>query len=685
MNNIFYVNTNNKQLWGYILMAIPLLAFLFVIFYFSSNVPYYDDYQAILGTLLKLEKESLFSVLFAPHHEHRIFLTRLTTYLQYRVIGQVNFSHLIIIGNLFLLGIFFLFYQITKDILLVGLLAFIVLLPNSELNLWAMGSIQNVGVYFLAFLASYLLFKSDWKSFLLALMVAVLAMFTSGNGFNTFIAPIPLLIASLFVEKDKRRIVPVKLLIWLVVFGGSLYLYFSNNHKSPSPPAITAALTDHLLDTLLYFFTLTGAFFKPFLPSTILPILSLFVCLYFLFQLIRNFKIFLRYPAISSFLVFVLLSAMVVTLARYKLGVVQSMSDRYAMIPTSIIAILITFVYINYQSWIKKNYLYLGGIFLVLYAFNINKNVSACKVWKSSLITSNQTYLNGSNQDLRTHYKVRDYQVLNKAVVKKYYTPPPRKTIPFTLAQNLGDKNVQSAWGIRHDSLEYLIVDGWAYLENGDTEDQKVYFVVTKGEQSYQTLLSMQVRDDVVKAFSNEKLRYAGFKGTIAKPDFPFENSIEFLKVGIRVENKDGESGYQAAQNPIYVAEYLTAPKKINIDLTNTPTNLNNAWSVKINNALKFHIEGWAFLKNAKTYQIEQKHLLLYNQKHSIIIPIQSFQRKDVTTYFNNGSNYDYSGVNVLVYKRELGIPSGTYQVGLYIKHEDGNSGYILSDDWVDL
>lgn len=132
-----------------------------------------------------------------------------------------------VIGNLFWIGSFIILTKYFK--LKWGTLSFLCLvvlffnLNHWENMYWATGSLQNFGVIFLMLLTFYLLHVRP-KYHLLAILLAVLALYTTGNGLYVLIfTTIYLVIRGSW----KIRIFS------LVYMGILLFLYF-RNYQSPS-------------------------------------------------------------------------------------------------------------------------------------------------------------------------------------------------------------------------------------------------------------------------------------------------------------------------------------------------------------------------------------------------------------------------------------------------------------------
>ena len=76
--------------------------YFYYVAHYSVDIPYLDDYDAILDYLLKFREatggEKLRSI-FLPHNEHIISMTRLVSWVDYGLTGQINIAALVLLGN----------------------------------------------------------------------------------------------------------------------------------------------------------------------------------------------------------------------------------------------------------------------------------------------------------------------------------------------------------------------------------------------------------------------------------------------------------------------------------------------------------------------------------------------------------------------------------------------------------
>ncbi|MFM6947531.1 MAG: hypothetical protein ACKOWQ_00825 [Aquirufa sp.] len=211
-------------------LPIVLILFVFAIYFlaffqFALNIPKWDDF-ALIKTISDFQSSHGFSekweILSKQHNEHRIVLTRVFALLDYWIFGELNFVHLMFLGSLALVAIFWTFidviYQTKKDVWIGFCLSiFWFSLAFYENTFWGMAAVQNFWIVAIILILIYLLAFSPQKIGLI-LCLLLLSIFTSGNGLLT----IPLVLFSYFLHRQYRFLVYSLLFSAIVIF---LYFY----------------------------------------------------------------------------------------------------------------------------------------------------------------------------------------------------------------------------------------------------------------------------------------------------------------------------------------------------------------------------------------------------------------------------------------------------------------------------
>ncbi len=224
-----------------LIILIPVVVFFTAWNYYAINIPKWDDHILKL-TIQELSQASNWKESFAAiqkqHNEHRIALTRIIAWLDFKIFGFLNYRHLMLVGNMLLLAIIPLFYQILKEnkkpyFALIPIPFLWLTLAFWENMYWGMASIQNFGVVTLFLYTIYLVISPKNSNFIIAVVLASITVVTSGNGL--FVLPISAVL--LFLNNQKGR-----LKVWLLLSGSLIFSYFYWYAHNVSNPASKAGI-----------------------------------------------------------------------------------------------------------------------------------------------------------------------------------------------------------------------------------------------------------------------------------------------------------------------------------------------------------------------------------------------------------------------------------------------------------
>ena len=205
-----------------VLVCLATLIYIGSIYRFSYNMPYGDDYDAVLGFLSQYSVADPWQrlvLLFSQHNEHRVLLTHAFEVIDWKIFGQINFMHMIWFGNLgwFLVVYAMWSYAKSQSISLIAFGPVIILLfsfSHYEMMTWAMTSIQQYYQVLFSIVALSLMVRHRW---ILLTPFFLLAVFTGGGG----LILMPLLILYLIWSKNYRLLIP-----FLMLFIATLCIYF---------------------------------------------------------------------------------------------------------------------------------------------------------------------------------------------------------------------------------------------------------------------------------------------------------------------------------------------------------------------------------------------------------------------------------------------------------------------------
>ncbi len=313
----------------FLLIASPIVLFYLLLQLHLVNIPYWDDYDSILAFMihfvgLKGFSEKIFLLLFTQHNEYKIIFGNILFVLEYLVTGSINFIYLQIIGNLFVLLLLFSIYKIfsyqmqkkyNRLIYFVPVPFFIFQLQYWNTLDWASSALQNITVIPFVILSLYYLSKKNTRDFYISCVFLILAVFSSGNGL--FVIPLGLLM--LFQTKQFHRMAP-----WTILSIILISMYFYNYSFGTGRELSLDGYLKHFDVIYALSFLGSAASNNNYHIASILGGGFLVVFLAMIFM-----GVYKTNPALFYTVLFVIISALVVSMIRSKLGISESLSSRY--------------------------------------------------------------------------------------------------------------------------------------------------------------------------------------------------------------------------------------------------------------------------------------------------------------------------------------------------------------------
>jgi hypothetical protein len=339
---------------GVIFFFIPVGIYFFFVIYFSENIPFMDDYDAILKFVIDFAGEESFlkriQLVFAQHNDHRLAFLHLVVLAQYYVSGVINFQYLIILGNLSVIAILFVLWKsfdCSKNKLyhFLPVVYLLFSLAYFEASLWAMVSLSGLSVVALSFAAIYLLGKDKNSHFIGSCVFATAAVFTQGNGKIVLIC----CIAMLLYKKQYKKSVIWFVMSLLLLLLPTLFLDSTHNSYASISEILQSPIRHirHYLsifsflgtyfESLTFLGTYSGilAFMGTYFGSIILTLIVgavISCCFIYLIQI----KFYNKNLVLFVFITFIFLNALAVGYARPSVV----FPSRYAIYSTLVIAIL---------------------------------------------------------------------------------------------------------------------------------------------------------------------------------------------------------------------------------------------------------------------------------------------------------------------------------------------------------
>jgi hypothetical protein len=316
------------------MIAAPAVFFYTILFRAAVNIPFFDEYDAVLDFMNRwlqtpgfAAKASFFVT--AQHNEYKLLFEQAVFLLQFQLLGHIDFKQLSWIGNSFVVLLALPLWRmfLPEEANLGRRLALFI--PASWLLFqfnyyetlnWGIAALQNITVLAFTFTAIYLLFSPSRTGFCGSLACFGLAVASSGNGF--LLIPIGLL--ALLLSRHYARLV-VWMLASAVAIAAYSYRYDPMKSQSRNHLSLSATLL-HMRPAYVIAFAGNAAG-VPFMAASF--VLGTLLFLFFAGMTFRG--CIRRNPRVCCCILFLLTTAVGVAGIRSDLGLTQSLSSRYAI------------------------------------------------------------------------------------------------------------------------------------------------------------------------------------------------------------------------------------------------------------------------------------------------------------------------------------------------------------------
>ncbi|MBS1774432.1 MAG: hypothetical protein JST82_16360 [Bacteroidetes bacterium] len=383
-------------------ILIPALMLLRVVNEYALNIPYTDDYHAILQFLSDFKHANVgdkFALLFKQHNEHRLLFSRVVYVLYYWITGTVDFRVLIFMGNIawvtaFLLLVHFMKKYIGKGWNILALILGFALfdLTNFDNSNAAMFGMQNYGIVMLFMFSLYFYDKGTKRSLWFAVLFQFIAIFSSGNGLLASLA----LILFNVLKKDKTQMIAS--IATALVFCPLYFIHYKSS--ADSSPYIDAA------KVLPFFFHMSGAHFaylfgleNPYESGVVRGVIVIALLLLVL-PVTKKLQIKKEAVPFLAILFFVLASMGTASIFRSWSDFVQAYSSRFFLYTHLLISLIMILGYMKLQDKkIQLPALIAFGL-LILYNYRAGYDFGEGNFAKTyNRLTSNEYYWPMPNTD----------------------------------------------------------------------------------------------------------------------------------------------------------------------------------------------------------------------------------------------------------------------------------------------
>jgi hypothetical protein len=427
-----------KTMSGLLLILIPVTFYYLKVFELSINIPFWDEYGTALGWMrLYLDSSGYnrFLLLFYQANEHRLITYQLTVISDYYLFGEINFRHILIFGNLGMIGLAYALFKLnpifkTNTLVFVPVIL-LLFVPLGSVSDWGIVASVIILIYITVLLSLYFLNKKGIINFSVAIILAIITTFSFGNGMFVFLSGFLVLVLS--PNKSLPRI-----LIWTAAMVVCVALYFTDYSFAVGTNSKTAFLQSPL-QTMEIFLTFFAGFMNPILSSgtLIYTILGSIIFSYSCYLIFFKWREIKKYPVALSFLIFIIITAATMAVSRVGVGVMVSFANRYFIVQVlyiSILYIISVNIYKGINNWFLMFIIVIGIITYVERSHVGVNNMERNRALRAKGLMS--YYINPDSTSLGHPIPEEGSKTIDWAKESGYFNPP-------TMDELLSDKALQ--------------------------------------------------------------------------------------------------------------------------------------------------------------------------------------------------------------------------------------------------
>ncbi len=211
-----------------------------------------------------------------------------------------------------------------------------------------------------------------------------------------------------------------------------------------------------------------------------------------------------------------------------------------------------------------------------------------------------------------------------------------------------------------------IITTGSVFMENAlDSKQDSVFVTVSDGSKVFIT----QTRQ--IQLNTPDK-RGLGFSSVVLTNGFTNQDD---LILGVAVKKHSGGWIYNKIGKLSETNKTTKSVKKDQLPAQKAQIGVVDEFVDK-NRSLQ--IRGWTIFKDADAADNEIE-VVFVGSNEAYIFPAEPVERPDVTQYYNDGYNYDNSGYEVLINKKD--IPQGNYKIGLLVRNKSNGEESLMMTD----
>lgn len=363
------------------LLCGPVLIYGVLIFHYGVNFPFLDDYGTVLHHLLLPGKEQVTN-LFAAHNEHIHLILKTTVSVDAALFGEVNFVRLMWIGSGFFLILYLKLLSSGRSWNIPWLwmtpLPFLLFQPSYWGTItWSTTALHNFPGILFAFLALVSRSHPTPGKRVLAVCFLILALLTHGFGIAALISVILweafiLTDIKLKEAESKSFIESVSIIAPTVVMAGWILLRVWQSGSMAD--FVTGGFS--IFQAIHFFTNFLGSCIH-FLGTPWVSILA-FIQLGSFLYLAGN-GLIRKNPVLFFFMVYLILCAIITTLARAEMGPGQGLASRYRIFSTLLMCgSYLGFAQLYWENWDSRKgcYSFILSFALLFYGVSLLVNLN---------------------------------------------------------------------------------------------------------------------------------------------------------------------------------------------------------------------------------------------------------------------------------------------------------------------
>jgi hypothetical protein len=377
----------------------PALIYALLIIKYAVNFPFLDDYDTILSHLLLPAREELANW-FSIHNVHIHWVLKATASLDAWLFEEVNLVRLMWVGVAFFISFYLALLSACRrwDIPTAWLIAlpFLLFQPSYWGSMtWATTSLHNFPGILCTFLALLLWTKPKPLHKTLAIICLVSALFIHGFGVAALVAVLFWETYSVVRKKIDPETQSSKSLINLITLGTVLAGWILFRIALEDTVPINTLKNFDLGTGVLFFSNFLGSCIH-FLGSPWIAILAIAQLGVFVHLSTKGFA--RKNPELYFFIIYLLLSAMITTLARAYMGPNQGLASRYRIYSTLLVCVqYLGLAQLYWKRWGKRRWLQptAVGVAILFYATSLYVNVNNLDKIRDRLMADRDRWTKG--------------------------------------------------------------------------------------------------------------------------------------------------------------------------------------------------------------------------------------------------------------------------------------------------